>query len=561
MAAIAALTLGAVSCSSDEPNSGGNTDKPVTEGEKFLAININNVGNSGSRAEGDTYEPGVGNENTLTANDVRFYFFTSKGNPFTLSIPTTNGKVEKTNMVTPTELAPNTTNGNTTGTLKGVLVLGKKDAGITEPHPTYMICVANRSKEGFDAIANNTMAYVYSNMRTTIETGSELPTDKFIMSSSSYVGQDTDGKEVVVYYTVLKDEDFKADVAAAEANPVDIYIERLVCKVRVEGLKLYRAQKDDKTTNTLYPFTSGTGTFGNIPLYIELDGWQMLDTYTKCKIFKNIDKDGDYYPNWNDAPYHRSYWAETPDEEGNLDFRTFDIQNANQFKLKNYSSMKPTENIAYVYPNTAWSFATKYAPTTVGDRRLDARTTAVVVRGTVKYNKKDVKDAPADQAEEYVAIDLVYYAGSYYIESSFKQVVANAYNSLDANDKITGISTVTVDDINFKKTAIVDKSDANHYDVYVKTSAFPNGRFQKIQWWKGGHTSYVVNIRHADTADGKAIYGLVRNHIYNVNVTGVVGLGVPGNDRENPDPEKETFLAARVNVLNWKVVNNNTVLQ
>ena len=51
----------------------------------YVAVNINSVGTSGSRADGD-YADGSANENKINA--VRFYFFTEKGEAYNMG--TTN---------------------------------------------------------------------------------------------------------------------------------------------------------------------------------------------------------------------------------------------------------------------------------------------------------------------------------------------------------------------------------------------------------------------------------------------------------------------------------------
>ena len=54
--------------------------------------------------------------------------------------------------------------------------------------------------------------------------------------------------------------------------------------------------------------------------------------------------------------------------------------------------------------------------------------------------------------------------------------------------------------------------------------------------------------------------GVVRNHIYDYKIDGIVGLGVPGNEPNIPDLN-ETYLAARLYILEWHVVSNNVTLE
>ncbi|MDE5953062.1 MAG: hypothetical protein K2G72_00035, partial [Duncaniella sp.] len=59
-----ALSVGFASCSNEEPikgeNGGGTTD-----GEKYVSVRIQSVGDNGSRAVGEGFEEGIGNESSI----------------------------------------------------------------------------------------------------------------------------------------------------------------------------------------------------------------------------------------------------------------------------------------------------------------------------------------------------------------------------------------------------------------------------------------------------------------------------------------------------------------
>ena len=84
--------------------------------------------------------------------------------------------------------------------------------------------------------------------------------------------------------------------------------------------------------------------------------------------------------------------------------------------------------------------------------------------------------------------------------------------------------------------------------------------------WKSGLTYYYTDLRHLGAAETKGLYGVVRNHIYDVNINSVVGLGTPVYDPEEvivpqkPDKD-ETYIAAEIKILAWRVVNNDTDLE
>ena len=60
--------------------------------------------------------------------------------------------------------------------------------------------------------------------------------------------------------------------------------------------------------------------------------------------------------------------------------------------------------------------------------------------------------------------------------------------------------------------------------------------------------------------------GVVRNHIYETNITKIAGLGTPVYDpTKTIYPEKpennDHFIAAQINILSWRVVKNDYELE
>ena len=83
-------------------------------------------------------------------------------------------------------------------------------------------------------------------------------------------------------------------------------------------------------------------------------------------------------------------------------------------------------------------------------------------------------------------------------------------------------------------------------------------------WMQGGY--YYMDIKHLAATAGKVgEFGLVRNHLYDIIIDGITGLGTPVYDPEKIiTPEKtdsdESFIAARINVLAWRVVADDDVI-
>jgi hypothetical protein len=96
-------------------------------------------------------------------------------------------------------------------------------------------------------------------------------------------------------------------------------------------------------------------------------------------------------------------------------------------------------------------------------------------------------------------------------------------------------------------------------DNEAKTNEYLKGVEPAILY-KLGQTYYYVDIEHPGTAGAK--YGVVRNHVYQIDIKSIKGYGSPvynGNSNlENPEyPEvgdESSYVAAKINILSWKVV-------
>ena len=92
-----------------------------------------------------------------------------------------------------------------------------------------------------------------------------------------------------------------------------------------------------------------------------------------------------------------------------------------------------------------------------------------------------------------------------------------------------------------------------------------NARLAEVEpalLYKDGMTYYYTDIKHLGSAGSDSAYGVVRNHIYKVNIASMSGLGTPvfdGDiDFETPETpaDESSYVAAEVRILSWKVVKN-----
>lgn len=534
----AALSMGFASCSDDAQVK--TPDTPAESGTKYMSVVIKNVDDSRALpADADFEGPAAGsNESTITKDNIRFYFFTDKGSPFIMSTVNVNGTVTKTNMVAPTAISQiNNTNG-AAATFNGVLVLGLPDTengGYEGNTPAKVVAIVNpRHANGFDYYAQKTLNQLYQESVLL----QNLEFTAFTMVSSSYVDK-VNGVDTEIYWTDVTDN-IKDTQAEAEAAPAQIFLERLAAKVRVRGLGDYTVKERNTGGNLVdktFRIWENAAAPTETKLTVTLAGWKLLNRATHTYGIKHI---ADFitnapYPDWNDAPRHRSYWAYTA-ATGAGDFYDGSFKFTDTNWLSNFNEDTPTANILYTYGNTAFARGEATDVASATDRTTKA--TGIIVKAFVK---KEGATTP---------IDLVKWGPEYYSLDYFKQVVISAWN----NDRG---STLTADAVGLKYVA--NNLYVATVDVNGTENEYP--RFSDISYWDGGVTSYLANIKHYDdtSAADNDLYGVVRNHIYDYTFTNVVGLGVPGTDPVNPKDPEQNYLAAVVNCLNWHIVSYDDV--
>ena len=88
--------------------------------------------------------------------------------------------------------------------------------------------------------------------------------------------------------------------------------------------------------------------------------------------------------------------------------------------------------------------------------------------------------------------------------------------------------------------------------------------------YNDGQTYYYFDIKHLGGEGTSAEYGIVRNHIYSININSIGGYGSPVYDPtsqietpEYPDTPEETesFVAAEVRILSWRLVSQGVDIQ
>jgi len=89
--------------------------------------------------------------------------------------------------------------------------------------------------------------------------------------------------------------------------------------------------------------------------------------------------------------------------------------------------------------------------------------------------------------------------------------------------------------------------------------------YDDILYWKDGKSYFFTQVEHFGPDAGVNTFGLVRNHLYDITINSIRGLGTPVVSETDPiDPEKPSDLdynlAAKINILKWKVVSQSVDL-
>lgn len=502
-------------------------DSGQGEGQlSYVAINIVNANATGSRVDGATYENGEGDENVIST--ARFYLFDADGNAYTIA-NSASGASAGTNIVEITSLGdatPNSNKPNVEKIKKGVLVF----RGTTSELPTSIVAVLN-PPSSLDKTSKS-----LTKLQDAIADYGSTSSGTFVMSNSVY---ESGGNKVVATNIVGK---VAASEADAIANPVDIYVERTVAKVEATFTGTETATTDGEIK---YKVTEESVTPA---VYAKVLGWAVTTDNRTSNLLKDIDPTWDNTTigfTWNDEPYYRSYWAETPSS----------ITPTNDKSAQEIQS--ETGAVRYCQENTKSPYTNLIVVARLVNESGDPQ-------AYYKYY-----GVACGSENEILTLIANKYNNVYFTKTSGSG--ADVYNSIKPeNLKIVAKTTLgTIKD--YEVVAVLNTSEtiympdgAGYKEV---TADAVNAELAKnpAQIAKDGLVYYYTPIKHLGGKDKTGEYGVVRNHIYKIGVSDITGFGTPIYDPDKDiiptTPEDaETYIAARINILSWRVVNQTGVV-
>ncbi len=573
-----ALMLTMVSCSSDDVTGGdAQTGNGTTS---FLAVNLKTVGNAPTgnarqtRAYTDsqkgTYEDGEGKENTIKS--VRFYFFNADGTPYILN--NVNGNVnyiDKTVTVN---------KGDQSQTVEGITETVLVLTGENHVAPASMLTVINPDIDL--GLLKDGAALRWSVMRKELVGTKFYDDDHFMMSNSTYEEAGND-----ICTTQLTGQTY-ASKNDAEKNPVNVYVERVNAKVKAnvvgknfeeetadvifDGVGSMKGNQKTKVGELTLAKEDGTSDKKEIFAYIV--GWGLASENGKAELFKLIDTQKftdeilGIYP-WSTPDYHRSFWSLSV---------PFGGTGADKNEPVNYKFSDYTHKLGeavYTLPNTPKEAID-------GAHVYDNTLTKFVVAARLAYKDADNSLKPAEICE-YKGQEFL---GTDNLKTVFLNEISRYYKKVPvAAGEPDKYENLTSSDITFT-TDVPSGTPAKNYEVFAKL-ANPDITLyeQKGGVWhevtdksdvndmlqatpaevrKGGMAYYYTTIKHLGEKDASGKpklgeYGIVRNHSYQISLNSIKGFGTPVYDPNKiivptvPSDDK-TYLAAKINVLSWRVV-------
>lgn len=565
----ACVALMMSACASDKEEIGSGT-KPGSD-PQYLAVNIVNVGATPTtRAAG--YENGTAEESAI--KKVRFYFFNGDGSPYLIKNPGMGVEGgENKNWLEASPADDNSTSGTPSQTEEKITQTVLVINGIQSAAPAAIVAIVN--PETVDAATlKNGGTMRLSELRYSAVGSNFYKKDAdngavsdFVMSNSVYVnaGEDVCASLVAGHVTTSAE--------TAKTKPVDLYVERVVAKVTADvDNNAFELGNGTNWNAQKYGTKNPVGKSGDYDVYAVIEGWGLASENGKAEVEKQVNKtwtDGILgFSPWTTSDFHRCFWEKSV---------AIDLgPGANQPVNPTFNQLNAKmHDVLYTLPNTPESKVT--------DLKNNALT-KFAVAATLRY-----KDA--DNNWHYAEI-CRYNGVSILGIDNLKRQVALTFSQYYTSTDATNYTQLSKDDIGFKDPDVTMQpylvtptlaDDPAGTKYYTKTTTGPTPTFREVnkadvlaaieadkaEIRRDGRAYYYVPIKHlgsTDTnADAIAEYGIVRNHFYKITLSGIKGFGTPVYDPSKVvvpavPTYQDTYLAARVQVLQWRVVTQSASL-
>lgn len=524
-------------------NEGGNEVDNSTA-KAYIGIKLADPTNGFSRATDGGYDNGTSEEHNIQNVDFLFYKngeYVTKGTLATGEFDINGNPINGTNIE---------------ANVPAVVVLQGTQGGEGVEYPDQVLAFLNLPASITTELENNKVDL--ENTLKIVKSISEISDfaadDKFIMTNSVYLNNNEVQNAVPV-----SSVNFAQTAEAAKNNPITIYVERVAAKVKM-------AQKEGgaDTPDIGINYNKESG----YKLRLQIDGWGINAVNKTSYLVKQIDPSWELTGwNWNNSGDFRSFWAKD-DNYGSANYPAnwedyIGKENDSPLEYRSWNDVVANnQNTQYCLENTM------DAATAANENAV----TYMVIAGHYQL--------VAPGATEGKDIDentkLYKYIDKFYLEEDLLEMIAKQaslytleagnWTKLDASNY--QIVRASLYDGKAQLTAAsgdfyTAKDENNKVSVTEANARLENlGTFTAFA---GGKTFFYTPIEHLNTsAEQDGHIGIVRNHTYALTLKSITKLGHgvfnPDEDIIITPKEKEFYVAATLNILSWKVVNQDVDL-
>ena len=581
----AAMAAVAVIGCQKEPNA------PVHEADgtaSFMKVDLKAAGTM-TKADTGTFEYGTEAENAVKS--VTFYFF-KNGEKYVVQGTDnymTGNVTDWTQQGTAGDKFSGDNKNLTIEDISGLILVIKQHAN-PDDLPNQMVAILNAPA---DLKTSMTLSELEGKVVKSLKEG-----ENFIMSNSVYV----DNNDVHINYTsISKDNLFIANLedgqpgynipgtiinpddagygdASAQGKPVEIYVERVAAKVRVNGItekanesvvakrlvvKESSESNNQLTITRITGYNNGAAVTEDVPVYAKVLGWDVTNTKNDASVLKALEdawkKDTGFgFTPWTSPDFHRSYWAKSTESDP-----------VHKFTFNNLISTKNLVNgYQYYFENTA-------------DYKSDGNGVDHPINNTTANQASQLLVAVqllAVNGDTETQLNVARWYDKYYTIEALQNAMVNTINTkVFKKDGGQTITPIVADDVVFAQVDDTKNSDRYHVVLsakeefdYVDVAGNPMSAdavnailatVDPAQMWYNGYAYYYTTIDHFGTAKG-----IIRNHLYDITIQNISGLGTPVYDPdgvitpEKPEDLKAHNLSARINILSWHLVSQEVTL-
>ncbi|WP_347047433.1 Mfa1 family fimbria major subunit [Bacteroides fragilis] len=543
MMGLAALLLTTwAACSDDTDASGGENPE---EARAYTTVTIavpNGV------AETRASDPTADTDGTSTETGLKDEYKVTKANLYLFPGGTGSsfGSAKLTEIISISQFTQTTT---TTTDQKTIVWTSKKTALTPGDYRIYI--VVNGTVNGVGDSDKGTLNEADFLAKTTADATSVIatvPSDGLVMASRS---PNSNNSNTLPYIAQEITKDPEQTIAAT--------VERVMGKITVTagGTSVSSAATANKYTS----FSTTVAQIDNIK-DITLKNYYVVNARKEGYYFRHVDKESTVTNPLNEANYGNSSttlpyvtdpktynktYTSTPALANS--YGDWYLQGSSAFGLSSFGTFSGTYTDMPGYSSGAVETnvaAYCYENTMLKDKQKNGYTTGIVFKAEIAPSKMMQKKSSGDGVEETTTIgsigEIFYHSGIFY-----KDIEALKAAGVLLADGTTSSS------------ASGAPADLKKNDVQCFKKGNTDGKFICY------YPYWIKHLPSADTAEDVMEFGIVRNNVYQVTVTGIQGVGKDGvteniiTDTETDDPTT-VLLNVKLSIKPWVVRTNSAVL-